>query len=130
MQIHRQRGFTLIEIIFSIAMLSIVSAVLLNLFISAQQLNAQAQNTSHATRIAANAIELYQNDVADYTSYYDKNWQLCQQAEAVFYLTMKVTPSRQSDFAKQLDVAVFDIDDKRLIQLTTTWLVPLNEVNP
>lgn len=128
MQAQQKRGFTLIEIIFSIAMLSIVSAVLLNLFISAQHINEQAKNTSHATRLAANAIESYQADITDYITYYDQNWQVCQRANATFYLTMTVSPNTKSIFGKQLDVSVYDMANSRIIQLTTTWLAPLSEV--
>lgn len=54
----KHSGFTLVEIIFSIAFLSIVSVVILQLFLSSDQLAKRAQTVNLATLYASNAIEL------------------------------------------------------------------------
>ncbi len=74
---HRQKnkGFTLIEVIISIIILSVVSAVLLRLFMTADHLNVTANDKSIASVLASNSIEDFSADTDDYNLYFDKDWQ-------------------------------------------------------
>ena len=51
------QGFTLVEVIISIAILSVTSVVALQLFITAQNLNAHSRHSDIASVLATNTIE-------------------------------------------------------------------------
>ena len=57
MKIHNQKGFTLIEVIISIAALGIICAVLLKLFVLAGDTNRRSGNIQEAQVAAATAAE-------------------------------------------------------------------------
>lgn len=54
---NHNSGFTLIEVILSIAILSIVSVVVLRLFVVSHDLNESSRTTDHASNISINVIE-------------------------------------------------------------------------
>ena len=54
---RRNDGFTLIEVIISIAILSLVSVVTLQLFITAQSVNTNSRHRDIASTLASNCIE-------------------------------------------------------------------------
>lgn len=52
------KGFTLVEVIISIAILSVVSVVALQLFLTSQKLNSNSRHADIASVLATNYIEL------------------------------------------------------------------------
>lgn len=60
MKITRQcnDGFTLIEVIVSIAILSVVSVIALQLFMTAQRVNTRSRLSDMATIVSTNSIEM------------------------------------------------------------------------
>lgn len=65
-------GFTLIEVILSIAILSIVSVVVLRLFVTSHELNEKSRITDLASTVAVNHIESLRayNAIDDFISDY------------------------------------------------------------
>ncbi len=95
----KNEGFTLIEVIMSIAILSIVSAVVLQLFITSMGLNNKSRTIDVAGVYAANAIENLKAltlDEArvikqDHEWLYDSDWQLINNNKsAQFKLVVKL----------------------------------------
>lgn len=56
--LNKNEGFTLIEVILSIAILSIVSVVVLRLFVTSHDLNESSRHADLASNIAVNHIEM------------------------------------------------------------------------
>jgi prepilin-type N-terminal cleavage/methylation domain-containing protein len=120
----KHQGFTLVEVIFSIALLSIVSVVILNLYIASGQLNNKAQTQNMASLMASNIIE----DIKSMPSippkskelFYNEYWELVddsQNAEYRLYLT-----TMQSESIKNLieiEVQVKDVENQAIVTFTT-----------
>ncbi len=107
-----QKGFTLVEIIISIAFLCIVCAVVLRIFVLSGNLNGEMQDRETASLMAINAMEAAKaagrpdeidhafsasdkrDDVWFYMAYYDGDWNIVEQGEnPVFYMEMSISPS-------------------------------------
>lgn len=76
---NNKKGFTLIEIIFSVAFLSIVSVIMLQLLTSAHGIEKDTDLLEVATLYAMNEIELVKGQTAvpqdlETIKYYDENW--------------------------------------------------------
>lgn len=102
---HRphSRGFTLIEVIVSLAVLSIASVFILQLFVTAAQLNDNARDTDQANALITTALEdfiacadprsfatdamphrLSTPEDAHMAGYFDEHWQPCAPEAAAF----------------------------------------------
>ncbi len=97
----KKRGFTLVEIIISIAILSFVSAIILKLFISADGINRRAKEKSFASIYCSNAIEEHESDTINkatiYRYYYDDNWSKIEDSTASHYsVIVTIEPSEQN----------------------------------
>ncbi len=57
MKVKNHDGFTLIEVIISIAILSVVSVVVLQLFMTSRNLNIQSRHSDIASVLTSNTIE-------------------------------------------------------------------------
>ncbi len=91
----KKKAFTLIEIIITIALLSFVSVVILQIFVKSNQRNILASEKSMASLIAANAIEAnHQQSLENNTeslTYYDENWQITEQNPASYSLKLQTS---------------------------------------
>lgn len=122
-------GFTLVEIIFSIAFLSIVSVVILQLFLTSDNLSQKAQTQNLATLYAANAIEsakatlVAQTDVTQ-IKYYDTLWQeVPAQSNAQYTVTLLVSPDQKLKQLLHLNVKVTDLNQIELVSIQTAHYV-------
>jgi prepilin-type N-terminal cleavage/methylation domain-containing protein len=79
MSIKRNGGFTLLEVIISIATLSLVSVFVLQMFMASADLNGRAKKADAALTKAITEIDRVKSGVEARTGteiiYYDKNWQ-------------------------------------------------------
>ncbi len=97
----KKNGFTLVEIIISIVILSFVSAIILKLFISADGINKRAKDKSFAGIYCSNAIESHKSDdlSTDVTHryYYNRDWlEIDDAAQAHYSIVLKMTPSEHN----------------------------------
>lgn len=95
--IKKKEGFTLVEVIFSIAFLSIISVIILKLLIASYDVENRTDLMDMATLYMSNEIENIKNlesvdsDV-DIVKYYGENWQrLDSKSEAVYVVTVNMT---------------------------------------
>ena len=77
-----RRGFTLLEIVLSIAALTMMSGFILRMFIASIELNRKAYNLDMGSNAAVMALETYSGgDIAAgdiMTRYYDSQWRLIE----------------------------------------------------
>lgn len=118
-EIKNEKGFTLVEIIISIAFFCIICAVALRLFVLSETLNEKMQNRETASLMAINLIEVAKaaerpdeidysfsqtkksNERMLYGAYYDKEWALVKREEnPVFYMEMSILPPDNQIIAK------------------------------
>ena len=90
---HKSRGFTLLEVVISIAALSLIGGFVLQMFLVSSQANEKAQNMDISSSKAQNCIESWLNDGhAPDVVFYDSSWfELKNQAGARFELTAKIS---------------------------------------
>jgi len=126
----KKRGFTLVEIIFSIAFLSIVSVVILQLFITSDELAQRAQIKNFATLYASNAIELAKaqanaNELpksaqAEIEQYFDSYWRRTTSPEnAVFRLKLTMTKDVEVQDVIHFSVVVINQNAESLARIDT-----------
>lgn len=113
---NRKKGFTLIEIIFSVAFLSIVSVIMLKLLFASFDMELKTDTMDVATIQVMNAIENIKSKeegkVDHYEKLFDGKWQETRAVEdAVFRLIVEV--SKTKDYEGQLydiSASMVDID--------------------
>ena len=95
--IKNNEGFTLIEIIFSIAFLSIVSVILLRLFVVSYEIDNNSDLMDIASLHAINEIENVKamsniEEELEIKKYYNSNWELLASEKNSYYFVMiKIT---------------------------------------
>lgn len=119
------RGFTLLEVIISIAMLSLMSLFILQMFLASSNLNDRAKDTDVAINHAITEIEnlkkhtslldYIQNDAfgntAEYEGmitiwkYFDNEWNLMELSESIpngakYYLKININPDEAEPLQK------------------------------
>lgn len=119
-------GFTLLEIVISIAALSFISIFILQMFMASSNLNERAKNTDIAVNLAISEIENFKkysclsdylaaNDLGNISEnsrtitirlYYDKGWNTMGLSETVpenagYYLAMDINPDETAPPRKE-----------------------------
>ncbi len=121
MNILKKQGFTLVEIIMSIALFSIISVVILNLFITSANINEKASTKGLATVFASNAIENFDNlkySNNKITTYYDENWQeINSKSSATYYREVIIASDLDYPNLKHIHVSVYNIDNSEIVSL-------------
>lgn len=143
--LHNEKGFTLVEVIISIAVFSFISAIVLRLFVMSSDLSEKVRIEDVANVYAANALEICKestapNDVMNndffdqglWTGeedlscvlYYDEHWQKVVEASGTYALVLQIQKyeSQYSTLMAQ-DLKVSDahgILKTGLYQLTVT----------
>jgi len=98
---HSKTGIFLMELIVGVLFFSLASALCIQIFVKAKQMNNESIQKSHASRIASNMIELYKSHELE-----DDN---------ILYFDNNAMPTQQKDFyCVTLDV----IDDVLKIKVT------------
>ena len=107
-------GFTLLEVIISVAVLALVSVFILQMFVVSDRVNKKAKNIDQANMICMDAIERFKNAapraINGHTEvYYDSGWNIADTAEAAFILTVEIHGGY--DGLHYIDTRVAGIDD-------------------
>ncbi len=129
MKNRTSNGFTLVEIIFSIAFLSIVSVVILQLFLTSNDLSQKAQTQNLATLYAANTIEAAKATLMAETNltqikYYNDIWQeVTTKDRAQYTVTLSVNPDENLKRLLHLNVKVIDVKLVELVSIQTAHYV-------
>jgi type II secretory pathway pseudopilin PulG len=91
-----KKGFTLIEIIFSVAFLSVVCVIMLKLLFTSYDIEKKTDTYDVATVVIMSAIENVKSDVhieaKELITYFDQNWQVTTYDQAMF--KMRITTKR------------------------------------
>ncbi len=120
----KQRGFTLIEIIISIVVLSFVSAIILNLFIKSSNVNAQVEAESFASLYCSNLIEAHKNDAVSepktHEQYYSATWQeVSEPAQAEYRVVLKMSLAPQNKYLVEVNATAYNAQDRLLVSYKT-----------
>ncbi len=107
------RGFTLIEIIFSIAFLSVVSVVMLSLLATSFEVENETDLMDMAILKVSNeieeikAIEINENQIIE--KHYSEYWKEVSKKEAMYTLTAKI--QQDINYEQGLYDIIIDIKD-------------------
>jgi prepilin-type N-terminal cleavage/methylation domain-containing protein len=120
-EIKNNRGFTLVEVIIAIGIMAIASVVILQLFITAKNINQKANDLDKSILASTSIIELFKsgetpddiktdpyiehakidesNDIININIYYDDNWNLLESKDGNLYFTLTavITPISSID---------------------------------
>jgi len=103
-KLKNDKGFTLIEIIFSVAFLCIVSVIVLRLFVASYEIESKTDLVDMATLHMVNEIESIKGlesvteDNFSVDKYYDQMWKpLSDQSKAYYYVSIKVDKNSEYD---------------------------------
>jgi len=103
-KMKNDKGFTLIEIIFSVAFLCIVSVIVLRLFVASYEIESKTDLVDMATLHMVNEIETIKGlesvteDNFSVDKYYDQMWKpLSDQSKAYYYVSIKVDKNSKYD---------------------------------
>ncbi len=117
--IREDKGFTLIEIIFSIAFLSIVSVIMLRLLVVSYDIENKTDLVDMASINAINeienikALESFTEEKSQVKKYYDSVWSISDENSASFLVEVNV--NRDNSFKRGLydiSVVVFELSDE------------------
>ena len=116
-----KRGFTLIEIIFAIAVLSLVSAIILKMYVAGFKIENRVDVMEIATLEAINAIEDYKNGVLETKVYYYHSWQAQKsKKDAAYERILYVQSDSEDERLKHLEVKIWDMaTSKELYSIKT-----------
>ena len=98
----RERAVSpLLEMIISILILAFAGVVSVSIFLSARYTQIMSFDKTNAMYKVQNAIEMTKADKnADKSTYFDKNWQECDENKAVFALSITAEENESLIFAK------------------------------
>ena len=140
---RNNKGFTLIEIIISIAVLSIISAIFLELFIKADAVQKQGECIDNQVFLISNLMEMLmaEKDFAGFIEqsepaaermangkreldfYYNKELQPVDKEESVYYLWVVIEQKKMLRTGTLCSVTVSAFKDKEEVplQITTSF---------
>lgn len=124
MRTKSNKGFTLLEVIISIAALSFISIFILQMFISAQELNSRAKDADTAISEAITALDSFKknrslddylakcayvatedSNTATILNYYDRNWSSTDiEANAHYRLEVNISADEEITTTEMKDV--------------------------
>lgn len=118
------RGFTLIEVIFSIVFFSIISLVVLRLYIAADDLNTFSQESDSASLVCSNIIEDIKtvNSTSDLSTTLNYDIELEKvntflvdedfniSSEAIYEFSISLNQDSESKGLYEINVSVFSIE--------------------
>jgi prepilin-type N-terminal cleavage/methylation domain-containing protein len=118
-----KKGFTLIEIIFAIAVLSLISGVILKLYVAGYEIENRVDVMEIATIEAVNALENYKSGNYEPKIYYDDLWQVQSKKEdAAFERILYVKTDSKDERLKHLEVKIWDLNaSKELYSIKTKY---------
>ncbi len=103
-RLKNDKGFTLIEIIFSVAFLCIVSVIVLRLFVASYEIENKTDLVDMATLHMVNEIESIKGleslteDHLTVEKYYDKMWKpLSEKTDAYYFVSVIVDKNSKYD---------------------------------
>lgn len=140
---RNNKGFTLIEIIISIAVLSIISAIFLELFIKADSVQKQGKNIDDKVFLVSNLLEMLtaekdidsfiqqsapaaeraENSRRELDFYYDKALKAVPQEESVYYLCLVLEKKEtlKTGVLYSARVSAFEDTEEAPLQMATSF---------
>lgn len=111
-----KKGFTLIEIIFAIAVLSVISSIILKMYVAGFSIENRVDTMEIATLEAVNALEDYKNGAYETKVYYDDLWQAQSHKEdAAFERILYVKTDSKDQRLKHLEVKIWDLTTSKVL---------------
>lgn len=126
--VRLNKGFTLVELILSVAILALVSVTMLPVFISASDFNKRAEDLDQSIQVAMQVMETIKSDQINqlndigyqgkqegdrivYQAGFDINWKVVayDSNEALFYLSTSIQPVGEVQGSRQLYALEVDI---------------------
>ena len=80
-----KKGFTLIEMIFAMALLCIVTVIILRMYVTASTIEKNVDVLEIAALEASNVIEDFKIGEINYKTYYDEYWQEVESLTSAYY---------------------------------------------
>lgn len=125
--IKKNDGFTLIEVIFSIAFLSIISVIILRLFVAASGIDNNSDLVDIASLHATNEIEnvkalQYVDEDMTTEKYYSSDWEMVSdKSESNYCVMLKLTKNDlyESGLYDIESSVINTLNDDEIIQINT-----------
>lgn len=131
---NNKNGFTLIEIIFSVAFLSVISVIILKLLVVSYELEQATDLMDIATLHAMNEIENVKSiteleDIESYEKFYDEIWNETKEENATYQLSLSMDLNDQYDRGLyEIQSIVTDlIENDVVVNISTHHYYPLKE---
>ena len=132
----KKNGFTLLEVIISVATLSVISLFIVQMFMASSNLNNRARNSDAALAVAITEIERIKGGTGPWTGsdikYYDNDWNIMDESSdnAFFILEMFVNPDISLPGLYAINTQVWELTsgekDYLLSSLTTKKYFPIH----
>ncbi len=130
----RQKGFSLVEIIISIAVLALLSLFVIQAFLVSERLNQRAADLDIATGLAVDGLERFKASPQDILAAYeltadgayqqistfDSAWQPAPESKAAFIFTSQVQQQGDLWLIKQ----TIRQEEKLLLELSASKYIP------
>lgn len=111
-----KKGFTLIEMIFAMGLLCIVTVILLRMFVTASEIENKVDVLEMAALEASNAIEDYKVDVVKLKVYFDDAWQVVEEKNtASFERLLYVEKDLKDTRLFSLEVQIWDLKASEMV---------------
>jgi len=125
----RTRGFTLLEVIISITVVSIISVFILEMFVVSNRVNKKANDLDNASVACTNAVEGFKAGAAASPGYYERyfngDWALTQSAaDAEYTLRVAVSRAHENDDIYDIDASVVNGEGYEVTSLHATKYFP------
>ena len=111
MRIKGNKGFTLLEMVISVAALSLISVFIIQMFMASDNLNERARNADIALTVAISEIERVKGGevLHSNTNYYNKNWMIVSENNARFMMEFIITPEPQMPGLYAISAEIFEL---------------------
>ena len=122
MKKNKNSGFTLLEVILSIATISLVSVFILEMFVVSNRVNKKASDIDNANMICLNAVESFKSGDTPgayfYEESYDAGWNAtgAVSPEKAFILTVNVSSGEPDIYG--IDASVKKTDGEEVASLS------------
>ena len=122
-----EKGFTLLEVIMSVAVVSIVSVFILEMFVVSGRVNKKAFETDNASMICMGTVEAFKSGTAPdggyREAYYDGDWKTAAAAADAEYI-LKITVFNEETDIYGIDAVVTRAGGDEVASLKATKYFP------
>ena len=90
-QQSKRSSLFLLELILAIGFFCIAAAVCVQIFVKSYTIEQENIALNHSVHLATSAAETFRcSDLEPYEEYYDKEWNLCDESDAFYMLSVSV----------------------------------------